>query len=183
MTVQRPNTPLRDTAEVTAVSASASDAADVLAMLARCSRASLFHRFHGYTDGVAYFGALLRGQSLDRTILAWHGLSCVGAASLGVSATGMLELAVLVEDRWQRRGIGTLLAEFLVERARARGVTKVHADVLTEDRHVLKVLRRIGPLAVSSQRGISSIDLDLRHRAAMPTHFADTHTTMKGTSR
>jgi GNAT superfamily N-acetyltransferase len=131
-------------------------------MLARCSRASLFHRFHGFADGVAYFGALLRDQSLDQTLLAWNNSRCVGAATLGVGATGVLELAVLVEDAWQRRGIGTLLAESLLERAWASGVTTVHADVLSDDRYILETLRRLGPLTVSSEPGVHSIDLDLR---------------------
>jgi GNAT superfamily N-acetyltransferase len=141
----------------------------MLAMLARCSSASRFHRFHGFTDGLAYFGALLRDQPLDRTVLAWHDSSCVGAATLGVSATGVLDLAVLVEDAWQRRGIGTRLAESLLEQSRARGVTNVHADILSDDSHILEALRRIGPLTVSSERGIYSVNLDLTTRKGFST--------------
>jgi hypothetical protein len=55
-----------------------------MAMLGRCSRASLFHRFHGFSDGVAYFGVLLRDGPFEQTLLAWYGSTCVGVATLGV---------------------------------------------------------------------------------------------------
>src|SRR5580692_9339990 len=72
MTVQAPSTPSPGVREVTVLRPAASDTEAVLAMLARCSRASLFHRFHGFTDGRAYFGALLRDRPLHRTLLAWY---------------------------------------------------------------------------------------------------------------
>jgi GNAT superfamily N-acetyltransferase len=83
-------------------------------------------------------------------------------ASLGVGATGNLDLAVLVEDAWQRRGIGTQLVESLLDLAQARGVASVHADVLGDDLFILRVLRRIGPLTVSIEFGTYSIDMDIR---------------------
>jgi GNAT superfamily N-acetyltransferase len=132
-----------------------------MAMLDRCSPATLFHRFHGFTDGAAYFGALLRDPLLDQTLLAWHRSCCVGLATLGVGTTGILDLGVLVEDAWQRRGVGTLLAASLLDSARATGVTTVHADVLGDDEFILRALRRIGRLTVTIESGSFSIDIDL----------------------
>jgi GNAT superfamily N-acetyltransferase len=146
----------------------ASDLDAVLAMLARCSRATLFHRFHGFTDGVAYYAALLRDRPVDQTLLGWHGSTCVGVASLGVGATGTIDLAVLVEDAWQRRGIGTRLVDSLLDSARAIGTDTVHADVLGEDLFILRALRRIGPLTVSIEFGTYSIDLDIRRQGSKP---------------
>jgi len=140
-------------------------------MLARCSRSSLFHRFHGFTDGVAYYSALLRDRPIDQTLIAWHGSTCVGVASLGVGAGGNIDLAVLVEDAWQRRGIGTRLTASLLAGARAQGVTSVHADVLCDDLCILQALRRIGPLTASIESGIYSIDVDIsrqENQAMMP---------------
>jgi hypothetical protein len=48
----------------------------------------------------------------------------------------------------------------LLDSARARGVTTVHADVLGDDRSILQVLRRIGPLTVTVESGTFSVDID-----------------------
>ena len=149
-------------------SAAASDAEAVLAMLARCSRTTLFHRFHFLTDGVAYFGAQLRDRPRDQTLIAWQGSTCVGVATLGVGDTGLVDLAVLVEDAWQRRGIGTRLTASLLDSARAVGVSIVHADVLSEDRHIVQALRRIGSLTWSIERGTWSIDVALDCQPCRP---------------
>ena len=162
MIVQGPSAPRRRVGEVAVLRpAAVSDTEAVLAMLARCSRATLFHRFHGLTDGVAYFGALLRDGPVQQTLLAWYGSTCVAVATLGVGATGIVDLGVLVEDAWQHRGIGTQLTASLLDGARAKGVSIVHADVLRDDRHVLHALRRIGALTASIERGVWSIDLAL----------------------
>jgi GNAT superfamily N-acetyltransferase len=139
-----------------------------MAMLARSSPATLFHRFHGFTDGAAYFGALLRDPPLDQTLLAWYRSCCVGLATLGVGTTGILDLGVLVEDAWQRRGVGTRLAASLLDSARATGVTTVHADVLGDDEFILRALRRIGRLTVTIEAGSFSIDIDLSYQPYRP---------------
>src|ERR1700729_2837988 len=161
MMVQAPSAPPGGVAEVTVLRSSASDTEAVLAMLGRCSRASLYHRFHGFTDGVAYFAALLRDQPAGQTLLAWSRSTCVGVATLGVGGTGIVDLGVLVEDAWQRRGIGTRLITSLLDGARAKGVTTVHADVLVDDLFILQALRGISPLRVSIESGSFSIDIDL----------------------
>jgi GNAT superfamily N-acetyltransferase len=158
---QGPETGHRRGTEVAVLAPTASDLEAVLAMLARCSRATLFHRFHGFSDGVAYHKALLRDRPFDQTLLAWHGSTCVGVASLGVGVTGYIDLAVLVEDAWQRQGIGSRLAAWLLDRACAAGVPTVHADVLYDDLFVVQALRRIGALKVSIEFGTYSIDIDV----------------------
>lgn len=158
---QEPSVVPRGVIQVEVLTPATSDTEAVLAMLGRCSRASLFHRFHGFTDGVDYFGALLRDRPLQETLLAWYRSTCVGVATLGVGATGIVDLGVLVEDAWQRRGIGTRLTASLLDSTRARGLSRVHADVLGDDVFVLHALRRIGPLTVSIDSGIFSIDIDL----------------------
>lgn len=164
MVVQAPSAPPCWVNEVKLLRPAESDTKAVLAMLARCSRASLFHRFHGFTDGVDYFTALLRVGPVEQTLLAWCRSTCVGVAALSVSATGTADLGVLVEDAWQRRGVGTRLVASLLDTARAHGVSAVHADVLGDDRFILHTLRRIGPLTVSIEFGVLAIDVDLGRR-------------------
>ena len=143
-----------------------SDTEAVLAMLRRCSRTSLFHRFHGFTDGAEYFGALLEDGSINQTLLAWNGSQCVGIANLGAEALGIVDLGVLVEDAWQRQGIGTSLVASLLVIAQASGARTVHADVLGDDLFVLEALRRIGPLRVSMEFGSYSIDIEIAGQEA-----------------
>jgi GNAT superfamily N-acetyltransferase len=166
ITDQEPSAPAQGVAEVEILRPTASDIEAVLAMLGRCSRASRFHRFHGFTDGVAYFAALLRDRPDDHTLLAWSGRVCVGVATLGVGTTGVVDLGVLVEDAWQRRKIGTRLIASLLDEARAKGLATVHADVLVDDAFILQALRRIAPLSVSADRGSLLIDIDLSWEAS-----------------
>jgi N-acetylglutamate synthase-like GNAT family acetyltransferase len=169
MTIQRSMTPRHRMAEVAVLKpAAVSDTEAVLAMLARCSRATRFHRFHGFTDGVQYFRAQIRDRPGDQTLLGWHGSTCVGVATLGAGDTGLVHLGVLVEDAWQRQGIGTQLTVSLLDNARAMGVSTVHADVLSDDLYLLKLLRRIGQLTASVERGVWSIDLALRGQPGGP---------------
>jgi GNAT superfamily N-acetyltransferase len=43
------------------------------------------------------------------------------------------ELAVVVVDAWQRRGLGSALVRHLAERCRAAGITRLHAEVLASN--------------------------------------------------
>ena len=133
---------------------------DLLKMVGRCSSSSLFHRFHGITDGTAYVRHLV-ATSGHETLTAWSGARCVGLATLARSARDH-ELGVLVEDDWQRRGIGTELLTCLVASARARGIDQIVADVLGEDSFVLSALRRVGPLVVTLEWGVYTVRVALR---------------------
>ena len=125
---------------------------DLLALMGRCSPASLFHRFHGVTDGTAYVRQLVVTQGHE-TLTAWSDGHCVGVATLASSASAH-EVGVLIEDGWQRRGVGTELLARLVASARARGIDQIVATVLAEDGFVLAALRRVGPLVVSLEWGV-----------------------------
>lgn len=132
----------------------------VLAMLGRCSRTSLRHRFHGPTDGVAYTSAQLRRPG-DIVLLAWEGDRCVGMAVIALDGAGGADLGALVEDGRQRRGIGTGLIQAAVTEARRRGVRSLHADIMGDDGHLVRSLRRLGPARVAICAGIFEVDVDL----------------------
>jgi N-acetylglutamate synthase-like GNAT family acetyltransferase len=146
---------------VTLRKATVADTDAALAMVGRCSRATLFHRFHSFTDGVAYTRSLLRDHPHDETLIAWNRSICVGLATLAYDEDEIPELAVLVEDTWQRRRIGSRLVRSLLERARATGVAAVHAHILGDDRFIVDVLRQVGHLAVSVEQGAFSVTVDL----------------------
>ena len=54
------------------------------------------------------------------------------------------ELAVLVQDRFQGKHLGSKFVEVLIGIARERGLEEVRADVLTENKNMLNVFRRLG---------------------------------------
>ncbi|KJS51500.1 hypothetical protein VM98_36830, partial [Streptomyces rubellomurinus subsp. indigoferus] len=93
-----------------------------LAMHDRCSPASLPLRYPGPIGDA--------GRYLDHRLDARHGGSLAGTAPDGrIGALGHLmwgdgesELAVLVEDAWQRHGLGTLLLRRLAATALAAGI-------------------------------------------------------------
>lgn len=69
----------------------------------------------------------------------------IGVAELvrDPAAAEAAELAVLVRDGQQGRGVGTALARQLVAMARARGISELHADLLPENRASLRLIRRL----------------------------------------
>jgi GNAT superfamily N-acetyltransferase len=127
-------------------------------MAARCSRDTIYHRFHGFINLPTYLGTLLASE--QESVLAWWEDCCIGLASLGPGPGGK-ELAVLVEDAWQRRGVGVALLEALFDLARREGSGLLHADVLFEDVFILGVLARYGGIQVELEYGNYSIAIHL----------------------
>jgi GNAT superfamily N-acetyltransferase len=75
---------------------------------------------------------------------------------------GAAEVAVAVDDEWQRRGIGRRLMSELVGRARAEGVTRLLAYVGADNQLVLGWIARVGgvPVARDGDATVYSIPLD-----------------------
>jgi GNAT superfamily N-acetyltransferase len=55
------------------------------------------------------------------------------------------EMAVVVEDEWQGRGLGRLLLELLTVVARRRGIDTLTASVLGENTRMLSLARELAP--------------------------------------
>jgi GNAT superfamily N-acetyltransferase len=56
------------------------------------------------------------------------------------------EIAIVVEDAWQGRGLGSLMLDALIAAAEARGRRRFTADILAENRPVLHVLSRLADI-------------------------------------
>ncbi len=67
--------------------------------------------------------------------------------------TNMAEVAFLVRDDWQRKGIGTWLHDYMARIAKSRGIAGFKADVLQENRHVLRLAHRSGLTVESTLEG------------------------------
>lgn len=123
-----------------------SDLPAVAAMWERCTLATRIARFHAPVRHIpaSYLKAVLADPAAS--VLAAHQYTgaVVALASLIRSASGdPAELGVLVEDAWQRRGIGRRLVAHLITTAPARGITALTASVLTENAKVAELLRQV----------------------------------------
>ena len=76
-------------------------------------------------------------------------------------ATGLADVAYMVDPEWQGSGLGTLLQSRAIEYARAHGVRGFKADVLAENAPMLAVFRRSG-LRMESQIDSGSFEITLR---------------------
>jgi acetyltransferase len=72
------------------------------------------------------------------------------------------EVAVLVQDRFQGRRLGSKLIEMLIGIARERCLENIRADVLTENESMLNVFRRLGFTTQWVQGGVSEALLKLK---------------------
>jgi RimJ/RimL family protein N-acetyltransferase len=69
--------------------------------------------------------------------------------------TGDAEVAALVVDDWQHRGVGTRLMHSLSERAQANRVRRFIAVVDQENRPVIELLERAGATHVGVDRQLT----------------------------
>lgn len=156
------------------------DAARLQAFHGRLSPDSIVMRFFSplpmlSDDRAAYFTSLDYDRRL--AIVATEGSGgdeqIVGVVRYDrdVDDYDRAELALIVEDRVQHHGIGSVLFWALVEAARARGVKALQAEVLAENRRMLRLLRESG-LPMQSRRVGTAIRVALDLASSPHTSFS-----------
>ncbi|MBX6384215.1 MAG: GNAT family N-acetyltransferase [Microbispora sp.] len=84
-------------------------------------------------------------RSRGLSLVAGHDGQVVALATLlFTSDPGIAELALLVEDRWQGRGLGGHLARTLLARARDLGFAEVRATFLYDNTRMRRLLSSLG---------------------------------------
>ena len=69
----------------------------------------------------------------------------IGIARYAHGPTGPgCEFAVAVADAWQKRGVGTILMQNLLEYAHARGIREVHGEILVDNQRMIELARWLG---------------------------------------
>jgi RimJ/RimL family protein N-acetyltransferase len=77
---------------------------------------------------------------------------------------GTTEIAIVVEDAWQDRGLGGRLLDALLAAAEARGHHRFIADVLADNRRMLRLLSRLGDIRRRELAyGVLTIEFERRH--------------------
>jgi GNAT superfamily N-acetyltransferase len=75
---------------------------------------------------------------------------------------GIAEAAVVVDDDWQGRGLGTALCRLLAERAREEGVERFDATLLAGNDRMLHLIDSLGPARVVGRDGPTiTVEVDL----------------------
>ncbi|HEY0002707.1 MAG TPA: GNAT family N-acetyltransferase [Actinoplanes sp.] len=135
---------LPDGAELLIRVATTDDVAEVRRLHERCTPATLQSRYLGGTGPTdARLTSLLDPAGTDRTLLGLDGTKVVAMASL--RAEGDLgEIALLVEDGWQRRGIGTALLRRLRTHAERSRIAALVAHTAADNVAMLRTLNRLG---------------------------------------
>ena len=149
----------------------AADAYALLRMFDRLSPESIYHRFFSPMPQPRR-AALLHLTGLDNQLheamVAEVDAEIVGIARYdGRADEDDAEVAVIVEDGWQDRGLGTQLLHHLARLGARRGLVAFRAVVLGENRRALPFLRRLSPEAeVRFQGGEYQIYAPFRLRPA-----------------
>ena len=92
--------------------------------------------------------------------------SIVGGARYVVCAPGKAELAFMVPDRCQGKGLGPILLRHLISIGRRAGLRELIAEVLPENRPMLKVLEKCGlKLSIKREGRVVSASLSLSEAA------------------
>jgi GNAT superfamily N-acetyltransferase len=166
---------LRDGTAVTVRAAGANDGPKIRRAFLNLEPDTVYTRFFGYKADVsdAELGRITgadfeRAVALLVTIGAGEDEVVIGGASYYVSgsdpATGRsAELAFTVEEDFQSRGIGSLLMRHIITIARAKGLDRLEADVLSRNPPMLNVFRRCGlPIAMRHEGDVIHVILSLQ---------------------
>lgn len=176
---------LPDGRELTVRRAGPADLPAVRAMHARCSPDSLHRRYLSGTTGPT------AGQ-LARLLTPARGCALVveapGAFADRVVAVANLigeglqaELALLVEDAWQRRGIGTALLRRAVSIAAENGFEALAIHAQAQNGAMVRTLRRLaGPRQTDTDAGVLTVTFPLGEQATATTPVRPPRTPARG---
>lgn len=131
--------------------AAEADRAPLAAMLCRCSEQSRYQRFHSPVRRFPepYLTEALKGSAHHRALVAQTPAGVIVALASCVAETDRTaEIGILVEDAWQRQGIGARLLDMLMAHAAASGIPRMRAVLLPEHRQLSRLLlsRNIEPV-------------------------------------
>lgn len=134
------------------------DAAGLARMMARCSPRTRYERFHGVVTDIppAYLRRCLSGEHI--ALVVEEDGEIVALASIEPPAGDVPEMGVIVEDAWQRRGVGRALVAALFAKA---GVTVVRMELCRAS--LLEYVTSALPVLASDQHGCDvTLEVDVR---------------------
>ena len=96
-------------------------------------------------------------------LIALDDQGIVGVARYGTGPGESHDIAVVVADDWQGRGLGTLLIRRLAHIARLRGIASFHATMLGDNARAQSLVRGLSPhVTMRFESGYVEADIPLR---------------------
>jgi RimJ/RimL family protein N-acetyltransferase len=140
-----------------------SDLSAIEAMFSRCSPKSRQRRFFRpvLSAPPGYVEEVLRDRDKHHAFVLKRNGETIGLAELHLTGPWSGDLALIVEDLFQRKGVGTAALQLLVCHGLDLGLRILSADVQDENRAVLRALRRVGPSSISRAGDVFHVELDL----------------------
>jgi GNAT superfamily N-acetyltransferase len=122
----------------------AADSGALHAMAQRCSMRTVRNRMHWVAPAsvLATHLAFVAADPRALVLVAQCGTDVIGCVEVVPSSDGRAEVAVLVEDRWQRQGIGQTLVTIAGGRARQAGQRLV-ASIEPGNRAAVRLARSL----------------------------------------
>jgi GNAT superfamily N-acetyltransferase len=144
------------------------DRAALLALLDRCSAESLYQRFltHSPTAGPRHVDSLF-ADPMSYTAVVELPIP-IGFGTLFFADHGVAEVALLVADGFQGKGIGTTLADHLYGYAATQGVRRLELTVLADNHRIVKLFRRCAPTIEFEHAEAGTLTATIR--VAQPAH-------------
>lgn len=149
--------------------AAAGDRPALERMLARCTGQTRYRRFHGPVTVFPerYLTEALSGSPLHFALVACLDEDAAGDGTVVALAScravdeGVAELGILVEDEWQRRGVGGYLLGEIVAYAARTGLRALQAQVLADQPWIVGLLRRHGTCTTAGAGPALHVSLSL----------------------
>jgi RimJ/RimL family protein N-acetyltransferase len=85
----------------------------------------------------------------------------IGRYAKGNETGPVADIALVVVDAWQRRGIGHALCVRIVEAARRNGITRLTGTALATNLRIHRLTERLGFRATAVSGGVVELELDL----------------------
>ncbi len=134
------------------------------------SRQTVYYRFHGHLE-VLPRKDLQEFVNIDyresMTIVGFHRDVFHGKRIVALGqyflhrASNTAEVAFIVNDDWQNRGIGTWLLVYLAKIAREQGIQGFFAEVLMQNQRMLRVFHKSGfPMTSETEDDVIHVRLD-----------------------
>jgi GNAT superfamily N-acetyltransferase len=147
------------------------DSEKLRAMFSRTSPETIYRRFHlPYLEVPEWMIALMLGVDHHKVALvAVTEEKVVGHAMYVRLIDGTeAEIAIIVEDGWQSKGMGKSLLSELARRARPRGVESFTGEVLATNRSMLGLAAMFAGTHYAMADGVCHVRMPLQRRDSAP---------------